>query len=160
MSKPLAWPSLIVSPSLLPSIVHCLNMVLIVPLLFFVVLPHVCVSQSNILFSFACLDCFISGVLLYGFFHELFFSVSILFLRFIHVEPHSCSSSPVFSWWHILIWPCCNLFFHFPIDGHWVISIFPPITKDAALNILTYLLVPLFKSYLQVLLEFWDVEYL
>lgn len=111
-------------PKLLPSIVYYLNMVLIVPLLFFVVLSHVCVSQSNILFSFACLDHFISGVLLYGFLHELLFSVSILFLRFIHIEPHSCSSSPLFCWWRIIIWPCCYLFFHFSIDGHWVVSIF------------------------------------
>ena len=72
--------------------------------------PQMC-PEAMYYLVFAYLDHFISGIILYGFLQELFFSVNNVFLRFIYIEPHSYRSALLFCQWYGIVWPC--IFFIF-----------------------------------------------
>lgn len=105
---------------------------------------------------FASWGHFITGVMVYGFSHELFFSVNTLFLRLICTKPRSYCSSWCFYQWYQMILLCGSATIYFFIFLQMGLGFFPsfPTINSATFNILVCLLLPQRKSIRRLLLEF------
>lgn len=82
-----------------------------------------CVSLNETLFRFVFELC-INGIILHVVFCCLLFSLNVLFVKLTHDVISSCRS--IFFTAVKYSIPECN---HFPVDGHWFISIFFSIMK-------------------------------